>query len=223
MPLTRLTVIAATPLEEGTAAERWLDELAADGEALEDEVRGGLATANSALHAHAVGTHDPRSRRSAGPIRSPFGSATAPGRRSPTGAGRTPWRFRRRNAGPGAPRRSAPPSGSPRSWAATSDPDACETLLLRARADLDAGRDREAALQLQVGLDALLAEVGPDAGADQADDLADLQARRPAIGTASDVALQGEVGAERVAELEATLHVCERVLRRRRILGAGRG
>ena len=37
--------------------------------------------------------------------------------------------------------------------------DACETLLLRARADLDAGRDREAALQLRVGLEALLVEL----------------------------------------------------------------
>ena len=37
--------------------------------------------------------------------------------------------------------------------------DVCETLLLRARADLDAGREREAALQLRVGLEALLAEL----------------------------------------------------------------
>ncbi len=37
--------------------------------------------------------------------------------------------------------------------------DACETLLLRARADLDAGRNREAALQLRVGLEALLVEL----------------------------------------------------------------
>ena len=37
--------------------------------------------------------------------------------------------------------------------------DACETLLLRARADLDAGRPREAALQLRVGLEALLVEL----------------------------------------------------------------
>ena len=37
--------------------------------------------------------------------------------------------------------------------------DACETLLLRARADLDGGREREAALQLRVGLEALLVEL----------------------------------------------------------------
>ena len=39
--------------------------------------------------------------------------------------------------------------------------DVCETLLLRARADLDQGRPREAALQLRLGLEALLAEL-PD-------------------------------------------------------------
>ncbi len=47
--------------------------------------------------------------------------------------------------------------------------DVCETLLLRARADLDQGRPREAALQLRAGLDALLAELpGKAPRADQA-------------------------------------------------------
>ena len=36
---------------------------------------------------------------------------------------------------------------------------ACEELVLRARADLDAGRFREAALQARVALESLLAEM----------------------------------------------------------------
>ena len=36
---------------------------------------------------------------------------------------------------------------------------ACEELVLRARADLDAGREREAALQARVALESLLAEM----------------------------------------------------------------
>ena len=39
-------------------------------------------------------------------------------------------------------------------------PLAAEELVLRARADLDAGRPREAALQARVALEALLAELG---------------------------------------------------------------
>ena len=39
---------------------------------------------------------------------------------------------------------------------------ACEELTLRARADVDQGRPREAALQLLVALDAALAELAAD-------------------------------------------------------------
>ena len=50
--------------------------------------------------------------------------------------------------------------------------DACETLLLRARLDLDQDRFREAALQLRIGLEALLAELPGREGRDQEGDLA---------------------------------------------------
>src|SRR6478735_2102610 len=61
--------------------------------------------------------------------------------------------------------------------------DTCETLLLRARSDLDAGREREAALQLRVGLEALLAEL-KDALADPGheEDMAVLSERRAEAG-----------------------------------------
>ena len=61
--------------------------------------------------------------------------------------------------GAGAPKSCARRSGSPACSAGASGVDPCETLLLRARADLDAGRRREAALQLRVGLEALLVEL----------------------------------------------------------------
>ncbi len=44
-----------------------------------------------------------------------------------------------------------------------------EELVLRARADLDAGRPREAALQARVALEALLAELGRDGGGARAE------------------------------------------------------
>ena len=55
---------------------------------------------------------------------------------------------------------------------------ACELLLIRARADLDAARTREAALQLRVGLEALLAEREALAAPDQDKDFAALDERR---------------------------------------------
>ena len=65
----------------------------------------------------------------------------------------------RRLAPPPAPGGPAP-AGTGRGGARRARAvDACETLLLRARADLDAGRRREAALQLRVGLEALLVEL----------------------------------------------------------------
>ena len=79
--------------------------------------------------------------------------------------------------------------------------DACETLLLRARADLDAGRDREAALQLRVGLEALLAEL-PGAVSDPGhdEDMATLHERRGEAGEAANAALRGELDAASRAE-----------------------
>jgi hypothetical protein len=82
--------------------------------------------------------------------------------------------------------------------------DVCETLLLRARADLDAGRDREAALQLRIGLEALLSELdGAVDDPNHEQDMATLRERQAETATAA---------------VEGTLGICERVLRRRRVL-----
>jgi hypothetical protein len=97
--------------------------------------------------------------------------------------------------------------------------DACETLLLRARADLDAGRDREAALQLRVGLEALLAEL-KDALADPGHekDIGALQRRKGKVGEAANAALEGGLTQEQLEDVQDLLEICERVLRRRRVL-----
>jgi hypothetical protein len=94
-------------------------------------------------------------------------------------------------------------------------PLACEELILRARADLDGGRVREATLQARVGLEALLAERETVAAPGQDEDLAALDSRRKITGEAANEALRGELSPERSAEIAETLAVCERVLRRR--------
>jgi hypothetical protein len=217
VPVTRLTVISASELEDG---EAWLDAVSGNSDRLEDEVQAGLATANRALHAHAVGTQDPAlgqiSRSDPLAVRVGYGSGEALADGRWTRAVDVPHatrRARRAEALRPAERVAAVLGGHER-------PDACETLLLRARSDLDAGRGREAALQLRVGLDALLAEVAESPGPDQADDLAELEARRSTAVQVAGRALRDDLEPEQLAELEATLAICERVLRRRRILGA---
>ena len=221
VPISRLTVIRAEPFADAAAAERWLDSLAGDRAALEEEIAAATATINAALHAHAVATQDPAVAQ-AGPAhalarRVGFGSGDglADGRWSK--AIEVPQRHERRRRTEAlrpAERVAAVLGGRERL-------DACETLLLRARADLDAGRAREAALQLRVGLEALMSEIGSGASPDQADDLAELEARREPVAALAREALGPAHAADRAAELEGTLQICERVLRRRRILGAG--
>jgi hypothetical protein len=96
--------------------------------------------------------------------------------------------------------------------------DACETLLLRARADLDQGRHREAGLQLMPGLDALLAELPERGGPGQEEDLANLRERRESLARISAEALRGDLTAEQVQQITDALGVCERILRRRQAL-----
>jgi hypothetical protein len=95
----------------------------------------------------------------------------------------------------------------------------CELLLIRARSDLDAGREREAAMQLRVGLEALLADREALDAPDQDNDFAALGERRSITGEAANEALAGDLSPERVAEVTETLRLCERVLRRKRALG----
>jgi hypothetical protein len=92
-----------------------------------------------------------------------------------------------------------------------------EDLLLRARADLDAGRAREAALQLRVGLESLLAEPREGAPAAEGTDLEALDGRRSITGDAANEALAGQLSEPRAVEVGETLRLCERVLRRRRL------
>ena len=97
---------------------------------------------------------------------------------------------------------------------------ACELLLLRARADLDAAREREAALQLRVGLEALLAERrGARGGGTGARTSAALDERATDHRRAGQRGASGRALRRADAELTETLRLCERVLRRRRALG----
>jgi hypothetical protein len=209
LSLTRATVIrAATPLEDQAQAARWLDETSEDEKAVDALTAEATKLLNRALHAQAVAAADPCIRQlspeQAERVLIGYGSGeeTADGqftdaRRVDTGP-RTASRRRRREE------ELRPQERVSAILRGREQLDACETLLLRARADLDAGRDREAALQLRAGLEALLAELeGAVDDPDHEKDMATLRERQ---------------AAEQQAEIEELLALAERILRRRRVL-----
>ena len=100
-------------------------------------------------------------------------------------------------------------------------PDACEILLLRARADLDAGRRREGALQLRIAIEALLAELpGALDHPDHDHDIEALKDRESALVAVARGALSTDLSEEDEENIRETLEIAERVLRRRRILNS---
>jgi hypothetical protein len=157
---TRATIIdVGDPLPDPERAAAWL------GRAGEPELAGGLAVLNRALHAHRVATADPRvhgvARSNALVARIGYGAGeeVADGK----------WTDARELIDPGPRRRrSRIPAAQARLAALLTGREralACEELVLRARLDLDEGRDREASLQVRIAFDAALAELPADPAA----------------------------------------------------------
>jgi hypothetical protein len=224
LTLTRVTAIRAfARFEDEGEAARWLDEAVEAEDTVEVLVDEALELLNRALHAQALASANPSSRselsaEGAERILIGFGSGeeTAASRfrdaRQVDVAPRSSRRRRREEELRPQERVAAILGGRERA-------DACETLLLRARADLDAGREREAALQLRVGLEALLVELkGALADPGHEEDMAALEGHRSEAGEAANEALRGELAPERRGQVEELLKLSERVLRRRRVL-----
>lgn len=224
LTLTRATAIRAfAPLADDGEAARWLDEACEAEDTIDVLVDEGLALLNRALHAQAVASAAPRANAELG-AEAAERTLIGYGSGEEVAAGR----FRDARAvdvGPRASRRRQreqelrPQERVAALLGGREHLDACETLLLRARADLDAGRDREAALQLRVGLEALLVELkGALADPGHEEDMGLLTERKAEAGDAANTALQGELSEEQRRQVEELLKVSERVLRRRRVL-----
>lgn len=218
LPLSRLTVVVSEPLGDAGAAADWLQQLGGDPDAAEALVDRAVRVANRALNAHATAVQDPYlselSAARAVTIRVGYGG----GERVAEGRWDEIRELERRE-----PRQRRAESLQPqeRVAAVLSEHETvppAETLLLRARLDLDQGRLREAALQLHLGLGALLAEPAADRPGDR-DRTEELRGRREQVRRAAEQALSGELDPERAAELADTLARCERALRRRRLGG----
>jgi hypothetical protein len=98
---------------------------------------------------------------------------------------------------------------------------ACEELALRARTDLDHGRDREAALQVLVALDAAVAELGADpTAAALGDRLVELRAQRETIAAAAQTALGAPLTPSEREDVQFTLSRIEAAFRARAVANA---
>lgn len=224
LPLTRVTAIRAhEPFDSPADALAWLEQATSAEEAIDSTFSDAIALLNRALHAHAAASANPLaaelSVERAATVRIGHGSGkeVASGRFS---AAREV--DPRRSTGARRHQRDEELRPQERVAAILGDReqlDACETLILRARADLDAGRLREAALQLRVALEALLVELdGALADPGHEKDMAELHERRREAGEAANAALQGELPLDDEHNVTELTEICERVLRRRRVL-----
>ena len=214
----RATVIPATPLENEAEAAAWLK--AVDAEA---EVGQALTVLNLALYAHQVADADPYARE--------VGRGDALVVRVGYGAGEQVAEGRWTEAldlpperGPRT-RRTAALRPQERIAALLGGRDAalaCELLILRARADLNAGREREAALQLRAALAAALAELVAwrDRG-DLAARLDELAAEQDRVEAIAGTALQHGLDPDEAADVERIAKRLEAALRARSAAGFG--
>jgi hypothetical protein len=226
LPVARVTVVLAfNEFEDEKAAGAWLQHAIATEDSIDRLVEQGIDQLNQALHTQAVAGGDPYPQTvtpaRATTIRIGFGSGEALADGAFTSAHQVDP-----GLGPTSRRRQRDEELRPQQRLAAvlggrEQLDACETLLLRARADLDAGRNREAALQLRVGLEALLIELkGALADDGHEEDMATLEGRRHEAGELANAALRGDLTAEQRQLLGELLATSERVLRRRRVLGS---
>jgi hypothetical protein len=213
VPTARVTMIAAEPFASTLEAEAWLAALKRDRDALVEEARLGTAELNRMLRAHRAAAADPWSAVEVSPAHAlvvrvgyGVGGLVADGRFAaalelPRTEVDALSRGRRGDTiGPGE-RLAAILSGR-------DELMACEELVLRARADLDAHRPREAALQARKALEAVLAELP----ADLDPELANCRAE---IGDAANAALKGDPPEHLHHAVTHAVERMERALRRR--------
>jgi hypothetical protein len=217
VPTSRATIVRGAPFPPGDDAATWLSGLRGDPDGLDSEVDAAVAVLNRALHAHRVATADPYvtevSSERALVVRIGYGSGEE------VADGRFTEGVELPRSGRPRPRRSmeSPEERFAALLGGREELLPAEELVLRARADLNAGRLAEAALQARVAIEALLAakvaasESGP-AGAS-------LAAHREAIATAANAALREELPGGSAAVLEEAVAAMELALKRRRLGG----
>lgn len=216
VPTARATLVATSRFSSDDEAAAWLEALRRDDDALRAEVDGGVRELNEVLRAHRVAALDPYARevsaRGALVARVGYGA----GEQVAEGRFAAAYELPREVAGSvarGAERRRAALQPQERLAAILGGRDRPllgEELLLRGRADLEAGDLRSAALQARVALEALIAELGGEGR-----DVGALHDMRGAVGEAANAALAGGLSAEQRGAVAGAVEEMERALRRR--------
>jgi hypothetical protein len=197
----RATVAHALAFSSIEDAAGWLAELRADKDGLDLEVRSALAVLNRALRAWRAARADPYvaelplDRAQVVWLGYGSGEAVADGRL--TEAIEVPRPKPRR-----VKRSMEAPEERFAALLGAREPQlVAEELVLRARADLNAGRGREAALQARVALEAL----------------GGLASHRDAVGLAANAALSGDLDVDSLQALTEAVEGMEAALRRHRL------
>jgi hypothetical protein len=213
VPVVRATVIHADPFETDEGAAEWLDRARRDRDALQAEAAEAARELNGLLRAHRAAALDHSARdvapSGANVVRIGYGS----GDQVAEGQFAEAYELPPEDDNSKVRRRAAALAPDERLAAILGGRDellACEELVLRARADLDASRPREAALQARIALEALLAELEGDAAGD-------LAADREPVGRAANEALAGQPATELSAAVAEAVGRMETALRRRRL------
>ena len=217
---SRATLVDTAALDDAISAEQWLRD--ADGDALADDA---IARLNRVLHSHRAAAADPFAREVAreqalvSRIGFGDGESVADGRWERACELPAPADGK----GPRPDRSALRPQE--RLAALLTGRDAvlaCEELTLRARSDLDAGRLREAALQLRAAFEAALAELEPwSERASLPERLEELRGRREDVAAAAEAALRGGVDDHHVETIRSVLERVEAALRARSAGGFG--
>ena len=208
--VTRATVVAAEPLDGEARAEAWLR-----GESGE-LVAPALAVLNRALHARRIAAADPYAGEVA--LRHALVTRVGYGTGEQVAEGR--WSAAR-ELPPERPRIARESALRPqeRFAALLAGRDAalaCELLGLRARLDLEHGRDREAALQLEAALGAATAELESWRELDgMPERLDELRSLAEAVAAAAAAARAGAIDEAGRADVERALGRLEAALRAR--------
>jgi hypothetical protein len=215
VPTTAVTVIEADGMTEDEA-RAWVSQ------AGRDDLEDAVSVVNRVLAAQRVAAADPYVAE-VGPVNA-LVARTGYGRGEQVADGR--WEQAVEiplDAGPRRGRRVAALRPQERLAAvlgARDEPLACEELTLRARADLDGGRLREAALQVRVALEAGLAELERNGrAADMPERLGELREQRGAVGDAANHALAGPLPEESAQAVRVTVERLEAALRARSAVG----
>lgn len=212
VPTTRATIVRPAAFGSDSEAAAWLYELDSD-----EEVAAAVRLLNRALHAHRVATADAYvtevSPERALVVRVGYGSG------EDLADGRFSECLELPRSGPRRPRRSmeAPEERFAALLGGRAEVLPAEDLVLRARADLNASRLAEAALQARVAIEALLASglASPESGPAGAS----LAAHREAIASVANAALRGDLPGDSSATLEEAVAAMELALKRHRLGG----